>query len=85
MEPHSKPPLSHVSGTQAGGGVVFTGAATHEDGSVSVNVNIQTQSLVTSFPTRTEHALADNFLGAEEAREYGLIDEILVSRKGEEE
>lgn len=27
----------------------------------------------------------DNFLGAEEAREYGLIDEILVSRKGDEE
>jgi ATP-dependent Clp protease, protease subunit len=27
----------------------------------------------------------DNFLGAEEAREYGLIDEILVSRKGGEE
>ena len=27
----------------------------------------------------------DNFLGAEEAREYGLIDEILVSRKGDKE
>jgi len=27
----------------------------------------------------------DNFLGAEEARGYGLIDEILVSRKGGEE
>jgi ATP-dependent Clp protease protease subunit len=27
----------------------------------------------------------DNFLGAEEAREYGLIDEILVSRKAGEE
>ena len=27
----------------------------------------------------------DNFLGAEEAKEYGLIDEILVSRKGDEE
>ncbi|MGB5297712.1 MAG: ATP-dependent Clp endopeptidase proteolytic subunit ClpP [Thiogranum sp.] len=27
----------------------------------------------------------DNFLGAEQAREYGLIDEILVSRKGGEE
>lgn len=27
----------------------------------------------------------DNFLGAEQAREYGLIDEILVSRKGDEE
>jgi len=27
----------------------------------------------------------DNFLGAEEAREYGLIDEILVSRKVAEE
>ena len=27
----------------------------------------------------------DNFLGAEEARDYGLIDEILVSRKGDEE
>jgi ATP-dependent Clp protease protease subunit len=27
----------------------------------------------------------DNFLGAEEAREYGLIDEILVSRKPAEE
>jgi len=27
----------------------------------------------------------DNFLGAEEAREYGLIDEILVSRQGDEE
>jgi len=26
----------------------------------------------------------DNFLGAEQAREYGLIDEILVSRKGDE-
>src|SRR5210317_1850372 len=27
----------------------------------------------------------DNFLGAEESRDYGLIDEILVSRKGDEE
>jgi ATP-dependent Clp protease protease subunit len=27
----------------------------------------------------------DNFLGAEQSREYGLIDEILVSRKGEAE
>jgi ATP-dependent Clp protease protease subunit len=27
----------------------------------------------------------DNFLGAEEAREYGLIDEILVSRQGDAE
>jgi ATP-dependent Clp protease protease subunit len=27
----------------------------------------------------------DNFLGAEEAKEYGLIDEILIARKGEEE
>jgi ATP-dependent Clp protease protease subunit len=27
----------------------------------------------------------DNFLGAEQAREYGLIDEILVSRKGDGE
>jgi ATP-dependent Clp protease protease subunit len=27
----------------------------------------------------------DNFLGAEEAKEYGLIDEILVARKGTEE
>jgi ATP-dependent Clp protease protease subunit len=27
----------------------------------------------------------DNFLGAEEAREYGLIDEILVSRHSDEE
>ena len=27
----------------------------------------------------------DNFLGAEQAREYGLIDEILVSRKSGEE
>jgi len=27
----------------------------------------------------------DNFLGAEQAKEYGLIDEILVSRKGDEE
>ena len=27
----------------------------------------------------------DNFLGAEDAREYGLIDEILVSRKAAEE
>jgi len=27
----------------------------------------------------------DNFLGAEQAREYGLIDEILVSRTGDKE
>jgi len=27
----------------------------------------------------------DNFLGAEEAKEYGLIDEILIARRGEEE
>ncbi|HFD79883.1 MAG TPA: ATP-dependent Clp endopeptidase proteolytic subunit ClpP [Gammaproteobacteria bacterium] len=27
----------------------------------------------------------DNFLGAEEARDYGLVDEILVSRKGVDE
>ena len=27
----------------------------------------------------------DNFLGAEEAKEYGLIDEILIARAGEEE
>ena len=27
----------------------------------------------------------DNFLGAEESRDYGLIDEILVARKGDEE
>jgi ATP-dependent Clp protease protease subunit len=27
----------------------------------------------------------DNFLGAEEAKEYGLIDEILIARMGEEE
>jgi len=27
----------------------------------------------------------DNFLGAEQSKEYGLVDEILVSRKGDEE
>ena len=33
---------------------------------MSVEVLIKSGSLITSFPTRTEHALSDNFLGAEE-------------------
>ena len=60
-----------------------TGSATHDDSGTSVNVSIQTKSLITSFPTRTEHALADNFLGAEENPEITFASTGTETKDGE--
>jgi len=48
------------------GDVTGTLEFSEDPSEMSVEVVIQSASLSTSFPTRTEHALSDNFLGAEE-------------------
>ena len=50
---------------------------------MSVEIVIQTSSLITSFPTRTEHALSENFLGAEEFAEIRFTSDKFTQKDDE--
>ena len=49
---------------------------------MSVEIVIKTASLITSFPTRTEHAMSENFLGVEEAPEI-TFKSTSIAKKGD--